>query len=536
MPFMAERMATCNDGEISIKSPYNKEYVKDITTIFKKYKWDSGRRVWILYAWHVNKTVLYSFFSRWKIEKEKDFDKKFDESIKKRETAFKNAKKTTTRKFDYDKPKDIIVMPHQEVALKYMLDNGNVLIADDTGLGKTGEAFLYARNTRKYPILVFCFSVSKINWKREAIKWLELDEKKIFIIEGKKPLKRSDFAGKEVIIVNYQIVEFHLESLDKEIFKLAIIDECQELRNRNAKKTKSILCIVEDIPSVLALSATPMINKPIELYPILQALKKDKGDFEFWTYVKRYCGAVNTKYGMKFDGATNLEELNDKLLHGVMLRRSSADVLKDLPPKNRQMFFVEIDKKIAKKYSFALHDYREYRRLTDKKKIDKGLKFAMIESLKQLAIEGKKKSVIDFMASLHEKVKKLIIFAHHEQFLDFIEETAVKNGIKTLRIGGYLTTKGKQQVVDEFNSLDDVILVSSIKCAGTSINLQTCNNVIFAELTWTSADHYQAEGRVHRIGQDKPCNIYYIIADQTIEEHIFQVICRKEKMAKKSIE
>jgi len=537
---MATNTATCKNGEISIKTIYSRRFVEDLKTTFKKVTWESGTNRWILYAWDVNKMALYAFLERWKIGKEPSFGKDFDTSILKREFFFEKARAAELgSSFEYEKPDSASVYPHQECALKLLMENdGNMLISDDMGLGKTCESLLFARNQKKYPFVVFCPAITKANWRKEISFWADVKVDDVAVIEGKTPVSADFLRSKVSTVINYQVVEAHTDELEDARYKLAIIDETQNIANPKAKQTKATLNIVEDIPCVVAMSGTPMINRPIDLYTTLRAIKKNTGDFTFWNYVNRYCGAVQTKYGWKFDGATNLAELNEKLLKGIMIRRKKEDVLKELPPKNRKYFYIEMPEKVSTLYAEIRKDFSIYYNAVRGNSSEKftAEKFTMIEKLKKIAIDGKKSKVVDFVLKTHSAVKKLIVYGHHIYFLDFLEKRLNESSIKTYRIDGETPQKDRDSNIEEFNTSSNCVLVCGIKCASTGLNLQTCNTIIFAELTWTPSDHLQAEDRIYRIGQKRRCDIYYLIAEGTIEEKVYNVICRKDKVIKKAID
>lgn len=540
---LSDKSARLENGLVRIDFPYDPRIVADITERFDNAGFDKFKKAWFIDPDKVSTNALYLFFKKWYIIPEDNLPGKLaDERKRKRMMLRKSMEMKASKSFEYPHPLGLSFYPFQEAAIEFIVKNGgNVLEADECGLGKTIVALGYARKVNHLPMVVVCPVVAKTNWKYESMRWLELQENKV-IIAGQGYAKPSleAFRGRQVIILNYEIVEKCLPIFEELPIRLLVADEIHYCKNPNSARTKAMLSLSEDIDDVLGLSGTPLTNKPIELQSILQILKRDKGDFAFWNFAKRYCDAhkkwIPSKDGGRqiwdFSGASHLDELNEKLRKNVMIRRRSDDVFKELPPLRRMMVHVDLGEKLYKRFKDVEEDFITWYENEKGKLLDKGKKVVFIEMMRKLAAKGKLKQSIEFIGNLYSSVNKIIVFAFHTEVLDAIE-IAFKNATTVLRIDGDTPHKTRDRNIDSFNALDDAILVASITASGTSINLQTCSNVVFTEVTWVPADHEQAEARVHRIGQKEIANIYYLIADKTIEERIFHVIDRKDKIVKK---
>jgi len=541
---VSDKSATLENGLVRIDFPYDPRIVSDLKERFENAVFDRTKKCWYIDPDSVPTNALYLFFKKWYIIPESNLvDKIEDERNRRKRMLVKSMQTRASKDIDFPHPAGLSFFPFQEAAIEFIEKNkGNVLLADECGLGKSIETLGYARKVNHLPMVIACPIIAKVNWKYEAMRWLEIPENNVSIIgQGYAKPTAENLKGKQVIILNYEQVEKCLPILEELPIRLLVADECQYLKNEKTRRTQAILSLSEDIDDVLCLSGTPMMNKPIELYPILKILKRDKGDFAFWNFAKKYCGAkqewISTKSGGKkiwnLNGASNLDELNEKLRKNVMIRRYSADVFKELPPIRRMMVHVDLGTKIYKKFKRIEEDFMSYYQQTKGKVLEeRGKKLVFIDAMRKLAAEGKTAQAIEFIDNLYHGIGKVIVFAHHQSVLDdvqsfFSEKTTV------LRIDGETPHKKRDSNINMFNAVDDVILVASITASGTAINLQTCSNVVFVEVTWVPADHEQAEARVHRIGQKNISNIYYLIADKTIEERIFDVIDKKKRVVKK---
>ena len=134
----------------------------------------------------------------------------------------------------------------------------------------------------------------------------------------------------------------------------------------------------------------------------------------------------------------------------------------------------------------------------------------------------------DYAAQLARNVGKVVFFAKHIDVMDVAEETFAKRGIRYSSIRGDQTPKARQKNIDAFvNDPDVAVVVCSLTAAGVGLNLQVASNVVLAELSWTDAEQTQAIDRIHRIGQDEPVTAWRIIAAQTIDTKIAELIDSK---------
>ncbi|MGZ4582667.1 MAG: helicase-related protein, partial [Nocardioidaceae bacterium] len=143
----------------------------------------------------------------------------------------------------------------------------------------------------------------------------------------------------------------------------------------------------------------------------------------------------------------------------------------------------------------------------------------------------------DYAAQLARSVGKVVFFAKHVDVMDLAEETFAKRGIRYSSIRGDQTTTGRQKNIDAFlNDPDVAVAVCSLTAAGVGLNLQVASNLVLAELSWTDAEQTQAIDRVHRIGQAEPVTAWRVIAAQTIDTRIAELIDSKAGLAARALD
>jgi len=433
---------------------------------------------------------------------------------------------------------------------------GRVLIADEMGLGKTVEALSWVKTRYDtFPLLIICQAGLKENWQREIKKWLKMNSQ---ILNGIIPYRiKSD-----IVIINYDILHYWVQPLKRIEFNCIIADEAQSIKNNKAKRTKAFKHITKDIFYILALTGTPIENKPSEIFNIAHIIDPIHYP-NFMDFAKEYCGAKKTWHGWDFSGATNTKKLNLLLKNTIMIRRKKIDVLKDLPPKNIVNVYIDIDNKIEyqkaektfitflqEKFSYmneeTKNELKQFAKnnkikinneLTDLEinklthlKLEKTLSIpilAQINILRQLAIKGKLNTIVKWIENFLESDEKLVVFCYHRKTLTYLMEKFPY----AVKVEGGMTNKQKQKAVDSFQNDSKVrLFIGNIEAAGTGITLTAASNAAIIEYVYNPGKHLQACDRIHRITQTKTVTIWQLIGSKTIEERIINIINRKEKI------
>lgn len=436
------------------------------------------------------------------------------------------------------------LFPFQKTGVAYCLDKKRLIVGDQPGLGKTTQAFATIIAAQAFPCLIICPSSLKINWQREIEQFT--NHKAIILNDSVK----SNFnifyeAGlAQFFIVNYEsLAKYFVEKIDDpgykkplrinhihfkkqacDFFKAVIIDESHRVKSLKTKQTKFTkgICIGKEY--VLALTGTPVINKPKDLIAQLGIIDRFREFGGYSEFVQRYCDGPKE--------ASNLKELNSRLRNLCFYRRDKADVLKDLPPKTRKIILCDINTR--KEYSDALADLenylREYRNASDDqiRRSMRGEVMVKIGVLKNISARGKMKEVVEFVDDLIEQGEKVVLFGHLKEVLGKIKD----HYKDCVSITGDDDTNARQQAVDRFqNDPKCKLIVCSIQAAGVGITLTSSTNVAFIELGWHPAIMDQCEDRCHRIGQKDNVTCTYFLGKNTIDEWVYKIIDEKRSMS-----
>lgn len=399
------------------------------------------------------------------------------------------------------------------------------------GLGKTLQSLLWARQNWKTcrPIIVVCPASLKWNWQREAAFHVGMASD---VLEGMKPpigRRAQMFLNEQLLIINYDILSKWLPFLCNLQPQLIILDECHYIASRSAKRTKAVKILCDGVPHVIAMSGTPLTNRPSELFPTLNILRPDLFP-SFFAYATRYCAPRRRPWGWEFKGASHLKELHEKLSDNLMIRRLKADVLDQLPAKSR--YVVPLDFKKREEYDEAVNDFLSWLIKVAPKKVKRAMKAERLVKmgyLKRLAARLKMDAVFHWIDDfLNNSDGKIILFGVHTKILDTLE---ARYGHISVRVDGGVVGKRRQMMFDKFRMDKKTrIFIGNIDAAGTGWNGTIASTVAFVELSWTPGKHTQAEDRIHRIGQKNAAQCFYLIARLTIEEDLCQIIQQKQKV------
>lgn len=421
------------------------------------------------------------------------------------------------------------LFPFQKAGVLYLIEKKRALLADEMGLGKTIQAIAAVIYQKAFPCLVVCPATLKWNWQREIISSTN-NQYSVYVVDNRKNGKNGvNINQADFVIINYDILAKYLDQLRRRNFQVLIVDESHYIKNPKAQRTKAVLEMAKDIQkkngAIYLLTGTPILNRPIELLSQLKTLgvfnQIAKND---WEYLKRYCGAYQDFYGWTFNGATNIQELQEKLRITCMIRREKKDVLTELPDKLRNILSIRINDS----HYFELEE--EYEEAEAEEKL------GYIPRLYTASGVAKIPYILDWVENFYnnfDKTKKLVIFAYHIEVQNTLYSELMKKEYKVLKLTADMDSATRHHAVQQFQEDPSIqIIVVSLRAGGEGITLTAADTALFAEPYWVPAILIQAEDRLHRISQKSSVNIYYMIATNTIDSAIWSIAEEKERLFK----
>ena len=355
-----------------------------------------------------------------------------------------------------------------------------------------------------------------LNWQREAAKWLTREV--------------------ELTVINYDMVHKRLD-LAQANWDLVVLDESQHVKNPKAKRTRYTLAI--PAKRRLFLTGTPILNRPVELWPMIESIDPDGLGSNFFRFARRYCNAQQVRAGRKlvwdFTGASNLDELQDKMRLSFMVRRLKADVLTELPAKRRQIIPLPPDgiKALLQREAQELEGltFEEAARRLE----GESAAFSKLAKVRHDLGVAKAEKAIDHIVDMLDGVEKVVIFAHHHDVINVLQAGLAEFGCVT--VTGKTSGPDRQAAVDRFQTDPTCrVLLGNIKAAGVGITLTAASTVIFVESDWTPGWMAQAEDRVHRLGQTESVLIQYLVFDDSLDAVMTQMLVAKANVSDKALD
>ncbi|OLM01166.1 putative helicase regulator [Pseudonocardia sp. Ae406_Ps2] len=449
------------------------------------------------------------------------------------------------------------LMPHQ-AKLVAAAENGHrtFLLADEPGLGKTAQALRAAEAANAYPLLVVVPNVVKTNWVREAALWAP--RRSATAIQGNGD-SVDGFA--DIVVVNYEVLDRHIGWLGDFGFRGMVVDEAHFIKNRTSQRSKHVLEIAEKIrafiprPLLMALTGTPLINDVEDFLAIWQFL----GWIDATKPRAELLDALTATGMTPADGLFERAARQCVVDMGIV-RRRKIDVAADIPARRIADLPVEIDgptgrsiraaekalaRRMVARYTAALaarrsgpgvegidHGLvRDVAGWEQKDAAEAGSGDNVFTMMRRLG-RAKAGLAADYAVQIARSAGKVVFFAKHVDVMDAAEQTFAKQGVRYSSIRGDQTPTVRQRNIDAFvNDPGVAVAVCSLTAAGVGLNLQVASNIVLAELSWTAAEQTQAIDRSHRIGQSEPVTAWRILAAQTIDARIADLIDAKAGLA-----
>lgn len=464
-------------------------------------------------------------------------------------------------------PPGLEYLPYQRAGIAYALQRKDTLIGDQPGLGKTIEALGFINCLKPKNILVVAPATLAFNWKLEAEKWL-IEPYKIFIPKsGSDPIPEAE---KLIVITNYEKLvcrsrggegrESKFSESLKRVWDIAIFDEAHAIKNPQSKRSQAILGefgLMRRAHRTLFLTGTPIENYPKEIWPVAASICPAKfGDW--WAFAKRYCGLHKELHGDRSawvaTGSSHLPELQQRLRASFMVRRLKHDVLKELPPKRRQLVVLgdeQIDwskhpefrkwKEIyEKQYEAALAKLEaartnaEYRAAVKELDAFVGIAFQEMSEFRHKTALAKLPMCLSYIDELlRANSGSLVIFAHHK---DVLAKIASHYRDDCLVLYGDTPMEERGGIVKAFQEGQKRIFVGGLKAAGAGITLTRASTVVFIEIDWNPAILSQAEDRLCRYGQKKMVHVIHLVLNNTLDSNMSQRVIAKQETIDKALD
>jgi SWI/SNF-related matrix-associated actin-dependent regulator 1 of chromatin subfamily A len=387
------------------------------------------------------------------------------------------------------------LFPHQLLAKQFLLAKQRAILADQPRVGKTLPTAAAA--LENLPVLVICPAIAKTVW--EAAFQRLAPNASIHVINGKQWAATPVSA--DIVIVNYDILQY----VHERTYSTLVLDECHRIKNPKALRTKAAMNLMKKINHVYALSGTPIPNRPIELWPILNGLGIYRGGW--YDFAARYAKMWKAPWGMDVSGASNIPELK-ALMKPHVMRRKKDEIFKDY--KEPQVSLITFD---------MPNDKRE-------QDFDADALFAnpnaimAFEGLAEVMRESGLRKVApasEFIDDLLQAGDPVVVFAHHKDVVAQLSEQ-----LKTYKPGIVVgdTPRAKRDLaIQEFQAGKTNLIIGNIAAMSEGVDLSAADIIVFVECTWSTSALEQASSRVENINKNGIPPIIYILTIRASLDH-----------------
>lgn len=429
----------------------------------------------------------------------------------------------------------------------------------EMGLGKTCIAIMSALYHRRdhWPLLIVAPSSLLFNWRQELIKWSDEEltlEDVCLLRKGSDVEKKSFRQQKEVYIVSYSLLNSKkvLNALKEIEFDSCVLDECHYVKSAKSKRYKNCLQLTSDLSVKYMLSGTPF-SYPIEMFSQMTILdntvfphlfhyrtSKNPGSFYF---AERFTNPTLVRMGMRkhweFKGYKNKQELSAVLSY-LGIRRRKNQVLGQLPLKTRKLVYLTpstghasvvgrvnkiLSRSSERKAKLRPEQKAYIEEHGERKNFDFSQAYQVTRKAKVIAVREYLKT---FLKSSNERH---IVFFHHQEMKNMcVELFDSEEFCETyFVIDGSTSKPHRDQYVNDFQTKNNYrIALLSITACATGLTLTSAYSIVFAELLFSPKENLQAEARCHRIGQDHPVIVRYLILPDTTDIICYNLVKSKE--------
>lgn len=493
-----------------IEFSYNKNILERFKHEIDGRKWNAEERHWEFPIAQMP-NLIKIFGSKDNIDFDESAKKAFEKEIKHKKEV---REISTLQDIELEIPLNIDLFNIQRVAVKFAeRANGRVIIADDPGLGKTISSIAFAIYKKAKTLVVVPKSVVP-GWIRELKR---VAGKEFCVWDTKETYGHKNL---QFHIINYEAVSKRIDELKNIGFDLLICDEASKhIRNRKTQKATSLLGNGKSKKGlktkyVLLLTGTPVMNRPSELFSLVNFLDKERFP-NFFHFVQKYGG-------WRGDAPKNLLDLHDRI-KDVVIRRTRKEAFPDFPDKTRFDIVVDMSKAEREKYDSLLKE------VFSKWKVNGKPGVAELPPLQQFLNTVKMPRLTEIIDNYIDIGKPILVFSN---YLEPLKKLQQQYSEVAVMLHGQHTTNQRDDIIQKLSTGSALLGLFSIGAGAEGIDgLQNrIDTAIFLDQAWVPVTHEQAESRVHRKGQENKVQIYYMTVQNTIDDYMRKLLSDKQKV------
>jgi len=430
------------------------------------------------------------------------------------------------------------LLPYQLDGIAFAVGAGRAILADEVGLGKTPQAIGVAELLRREAgierVLVVCPATLKAQWRREIERF---SGHECQLVVGGARERNAQYRGSAFFTVcNYEQLLRDVAVIGALEWDLVILDEAQRIKNWEAKTSR----LVKRLRSrfALALSATPLENRLDELYSVVEFVDERRLGPAF-----RFFARHRTRDAKgKVLGYEDLSALRAALAP-VLLRRTRDSVLQELPERTTEIVRIEPTPAQASLHAAHMRTVaavvrKRFLTEMDLLRLRQALLMCRMAADASVLVDkvapgesSKLERLFELLDELLREERKIVLFSEWTSMLDLVEHGLRRRRARWVRLDGSVPQRKRQALVDAFRDDPACRLFLTTNAGSTGLNLQAADTVVNVDLPWNPALLEQRIGRVHRMGQRRPVQVFLLVTEETIEESLLATLAAKHELA-----
>jgi superfamily II DNA or RNA helicase len=431
------------------------------------------------------------------------------------------------------------LLPYQLDGIAFAAGAGRAILADDMGLGKTiqaiGLAELLHRELGIERVLVVCPASVKSQWRSEIARFCGRGCR--LVLGGAKERAAQYRRPCFFTVCNYEQALRDLGAIHEVSWDLVVLDEAQRIKNWEAKTSRALKALRSRF--ALALSGTPLENRLDELYSVVEFVDERRLGPAFRFFNRHR--TLNERG--KLLGYARLGELRRELAP-ILLRRTRESVMRELPPRTTEVLRIEPTPAQAELHWAHMQTVvtiarKRFLTEMDLLRLRKALLMCRMTADATSLVDKREpghSSKLERLAELLEELlregdRKILLFSEWTSMLDLVERRLRRLGASWVRLDGSVPQRKRQALVDSFRRDPSLRLFLTTNAGSTGLNLQAANTVVNVDLPWNPAVLEQRIGRVHRMGQRRPVQVFVLVTEGTIEENLLATLSAKHDLA-----
>lgn len=432
--------------------------------------------------------------------------------------------------------------PYQAEGVAWIVENKRGLLWYEAGLGKTLTTLAALDELGAGLVLVIAPASVLSVWADESRKWHAMPSKHFEIVRG-SPAKRKERYenGACRVVVSYETVRSDWKLLKAIPWDAIVADETLKMQTPTSKTTKAVLAL--DAPIKIALNGTPISNGWGDIWATFTWLD-GACLYGNWYAFRSVHAVMNPHVQGMIVGWRETDRIKEKIKH-LYLRKTKAECLPELPALTETPIRFPLSKKERKTYDTI----RKELLLKLPEREDEPIKNALAELLRLRQVcnglhvfgeETERGSKISVLLDLLEPViasgSKVIVFSSFSSTADKVAEEidlafGKRFGKYALKITGAVDPKDRDEFVRNFRENSSISVLVGTDAMATGLNLQAASYIINMDLPWSYAKYEQRIARAWRLGQTAPVTVWNLLAEDTVDEHVAEVLGRKMETA-----